>query len=124
MCIRDRSKITLGFNDWIHSSNHASLSFIKFPNDLSVNWIDNFVFRAGLAYKTHQLAQSEITIREFGSALGLGFKFKAVGNQIDFNYYIGNREYSNTFQTELVQQIQVSVSLADLWFVKRRQKTQ
>ena len=118
------SKITLGFNDWIHSSKHASLSFIKFPNDLSVNWIDNFVFRAGLAYKTHQLKQSEITIREFGSALGLGFKFKAVGNQIDFNYYIGNREYSNTFQTELVQQIQVSVSLADLWFVKRRQKTQ
>ena len=43
-------------------------------------------------------------------------------NQIDINYYIGHREHTGIEQKELIQQIQLGVSLADIWFVKRRQK--
>ena len=117
------SQILSGFNDKIYTSNHTSLSYTKFPNDLSVNWIDHFVFRTGIGFKSHKFDKSGIEIREFGSTIGFGFKFKTVGNQLDFNYYFGKRNYSETFQSELVQQIQVGISLADLWFVKRRQKT-
>ncbi|CUV08393.1 hypothetical protein MGWOODY_Mmi591 [hydrothermal vent metagenome] len=45
-----------------------------------------------------------------------------MGNQIDINYYLGTREYPDIADAELVQQIQLGISLADLWFVKRRQK--
>ena len=41
---------------------------------------------------------------------------------MDINYYIGNREHTGMEEKELIQQIQLGVSLADIWFVKRRQK--
>jgi hypothetical protein len=74
-------------------------------------------------FKSHTLALSNEIVSEVGGSLGFGFKFKAVGNQVDLNYYIGNRKYSDgTFKREIIQQMQVGVSLGDLWFVKRRQK--
>ena len=56
------------------------------------------------------------------SSIGLGFKFKPVENQIDVNYYIGSRNYPSYNEQELAQQFQIGISLADLWFVRRRQK--
>ncbi len=60
--------------------------------------------------------------KEYGASIGLGFKFKPVENQIDVNYYIGSRNYTRYDEQELVQQFQIGISLADLWFVRRRQK--
>ena len=57
-----------------------------------------------------------------GFSFGVGFKFKPIGNQVDLSYYFGNREYSDISEKELIQQIQIGVSIADLWFVKMRQK--
>ena len=64
----------------------------------------------------------EVDIEELGFSFGVGFKFKPVGNQINLNYYFGNRKFSNIAEKEFTQQIQVGISLADIWFVKRRQK--
>ena len=61
-------------------------------------------------------------ISEFGISTGLGLRFKKIGNQIDINYYYGLRDYEIINQKEYFQQVQLSTSLADLWFVKRRQK--
>ena len=61
-------------------------------------------------------------ITEIGVSAGLGFRFKKLGNQIDFNYYYGLRDYKMLKKIEYFQQFQLSTSLADLWFVKRRQK--
>lgn len=118
----DLSRVTLPMNDWINSSNQIKLSLTRFPNDLSMDLIDKFSFRSGFSLNTHTLAKSGIGIREVGGALGFGFKFKATGNQIDMNYYLGKRDYTDNYKTEIVQQIQLGISLADLWFVKRRQK--
>ena len=123
--IKEKGKIplplTLPINDWIKYSNDFKLSLVRFPNNISLNLLDKILFRTGLLYKSHKL-DSEKNVSEIGGSLGFGFKFKAVGNQVDFNYYLGNRKYSDTFKTEIIQQIQVGVSLGDLWFVKRRQK--
>ena len=115
------TSLTLPINDWIDHSNDFKLSLVRFPNDISLNWVDKISFRTGLMYKSHTL-HSKTIVSEVGGSLGFGFKFKAVGNQVDLNYYIGNRKYSDTFKTEIIQQMQVGVSLGDLWFVKRRQK--
>jgi len=117
------ASLTLPINNWIDHSNDFKLSLVKFPNDISLDLVDKISFRTGLMYKSHTLALSETIVREIGGSLGLGFKFKAVGNQVDINYYFGKRNYSNIFyKTEIIQQMQVGVSLGDLWFVKRRQK--
>ena len=73
-------------------------------------------------YYNHTLNNQKSSITEVGGSLGIGFVFKPVGNQIDINYYLGTREYPDIVDEELVQQVQVGISLADLWFVKRRQK--
>ncbi len=114
--------LTLPLDDWINRSNDFKLSLVRFPNDISLGLVDKISFRTGLMYKSHTL-HSKTIVSEVGGSLGFGFKFKAVGNQVDLNYYLGNRKYSdNYFKTEIIQQMQVGVSLGDLWFVKRRQK--
>jgi len=125
--IKDKGTIsdylTFPLDDWINNSNDFKLSLVRFPNDISLDLIDKMSFRTGIMYKHHTLALSNAIVSEVGGSLGFGFKFKVVGNQVDINYYLGNRKYSdNTFKTEIIQQMQVGVSLGDLWFVKRRQK--
>ena len=110
-------------DDWINRSNDFKLSLVRFPNDISLDLVDKISFRTGLMYKSHTLALQTQIVSEVGGSLGFGFKFKAVGNQVDLNYYLGKRNYSDIFyKTEIIQQMQVGVSLGDLWFVKRRQK--
>jgi len=125
--IKDKGTIsdylTLPLDDWINHSNDFKLSLVRFPNDISLDLVDKISFRTGLMVKSHTLALSNAIVSEVGGSLGFGFKFKAVGNQVDLNYYLGKRKYpDSTFKTEIIQQMQVGVSLGDLWFVKRRQK--
>jgi len=116
------ASLTLPINDWIDHSNDFKLSLVRFPNDISLDLVDKISIRTGLVYKSHTL-NSKTNVSEVGGSLGFGFKFKAVGNQVDLNYYLGKRNYSDIFyKTEIIQQMQVGVSLGDLWFVKRRQK--
>ena len=114
--------IFLPTNTWIHKTNSINLSCSRFPNNASLNLFDKISLRTGLRYSYHILGDDNQTIREYGCSLGSGFKFKSVGNQLDFNYYFGYRKYPNEEVRELMQQFQVGVSLADVWFVKRRQK--
>ena len=125
--IKDKGTIsdylTLPLDDWINRSNDFKLSLVRFPNDISLDLVDKISFRTGLMAKSHTLDRSKAIVSEVGGSLGFGFKFKAVGNQVDLNYYLGKRKYpDSTFKTEIIQQMQVGVSLGDLWFVKRRQK--
>ena len=115
------SSLTLPINNSIDHSNDFKLSLVRFPNDISLNLVDKISIRTGLVYKSHTL-NSKTNVSEVGGSLGFGFKFKTVGNQVDLNYYLGKRNYSDTFNAEIIQQMQVGVSLGDLWFVKRRQK--
>ena len=124
--IKDKGTIsdylTLPLDDWINRSNDFKLSLVRFPNDISLDLVDKISIRTGLMYKSHTL-HSKTNVTEVGGSLGFGFKLKAVGNQVDLNYYLGKRNYSDIFyKTEIIQQMQVGVSLSDLWFVKRRQK--
>ena len=123
---RDNSKnisvLSTPINNWIYETNSMKASFSHYPNDLSLRFFDKLSFRTGIVYYEHSLKNDQSSITEIGYSLGLGFKFKPVGNQIDINYYIGNREHTGIEQKELIQQIQLGVSLADIWFVKRRQK--
>ena len=114
--------IFLPINNWIYKSRSFNISYSRFPDNSSLNLFDKISFRSGLRYSYHILSNDSQIIREYGCSIGSGYKFKAVGNQIDFNYYFGYRKYPNEPVRELIQQLQVGVSLADVWFIKRRQK--
>ena len=108
--------------NWIEKTNSFNASFSYFPENYSMRIFDKFSFKSGLIHHIHTMKYDEMDIEELGFSFGVGFKFKPVGNQINLNYYFGNRKFSNISDKELIQQIQVGISLADIWFVKRRQK--
>ena len=112
--------------NWIEKTNSLKASFSYFPENYSMRIFDKFSFKSGLIHHIHKMKYDNDDyfdeIAELGFSFGIGFKFKPVGNQINLNYYFGNREYSNIAEKEFIQQIQVGISLADIWFVKRRQK--
>ncbi len=108
--------------NWIEKTNSLKASFSYFPENYSMRFFDKFSFKSGLIHHLHIMRYDEMEIEELGFSFGVGFKFKPVGNQINLNYYFGNRKFSNIEEKEFIQQIQVGISLADIWFVKRRQK--
>jgi len=116
------NNIQLPIKQWIDNKNSLSILYTKYPNNLSVKLLDKFRYKSGLIISKYNLKEYNASIAEFGISFGVGFKFKAVGNQLDIQYYVGNREYSNLEEKELVQQLQFGISLADIWFIKRRQK--
>ncbi|MFL2998293.1 MAG: hypothetical protein ACJZ1Q_06085 [Candidatus Neomarinimicrobiota bacterium] len=109
-------------NDWINNSEKLSMSIIKFPRINNLNFIEGVTTRVGITYIKHSMQLDKSLTKEYGASIGLGFKFNPVENQIDINYYIGSRNYTRYDEQELVQQFQIGISLADLWFVRRRQK--
>lgn len=120
------------FNYRIKNDNHYSLGLAWFPDDLSFRFIDNFTFRSGLVFSSftydeyENSSQSRINnkndITQLGYTIGFGYKFKAVGNQIDFSYYSGARDYPSMYSDERFREFHVGISIADIWFIKRRQR--
>ena len=114
--------IKVPLDNWINSTTSQNVSYNRFSNDLSYRFIDKLSFSIGAKYLSHVLKKPELKISEFGFSFGLGFKFSPVGNKLNLNYYRGSRGFEDFVDKEIVQQIQIGISLADLWFVKRRQK--
>ena len=109
------------------------MGMIWFPNEKSFRFIDNFTFRSGLSFNNFLIddfnssdddrIKRNNNISEFGYSIGLGYKFKSVGNQIDFTYHSSLRSHDNdSYGEELFRGFQVGISIADIWFIKRRQR--
>jgi len=115
--------IHIPLNKTISSLSTQKILYTRFSDKLSLNIVDKFITRLGFQNKKSILEKdTKDIITEIGVSAGLGFRFKKMGNQIDFNYYYGLRDYKMLKKIEYFQQFQLSTSLADLWFVKRRQK--
>ncbi len=120
------------FNHRIKSNDNMSVGLIWYPNNLSYNFIDNLTIRSGVTFNRISFDQYDINnqsrienkndITQFGYTIGFGYKFKAVGNQIDFTYYSGFRDYPDKYGDEKLRQFQIGLNIADIWFIKRRQR--
>ncbi len=114
--------IDFPLNNWIHRTKSIKTSFSRFANPLSLNIFDKISIRSGLQYSLYTISNSEQVIKEYGCSIGSGYKFKSVGNQIDLNFCFGYRDYPKSPSREIYQQLQMSICIADIWFIKRRQK--
>ena len=126
-------ELSNGFNKRIVEYDKISFGAIWYPSKQSFKFLDNLTFRSGLFFNnftTDELAngnfirtKSKDRITEFGYSVGFGYKFKAVGNQIDFAYSssLKSFESSDIFE-ERLRGFQISISIADIWFIKRRQR--
>ena len=67
--------------------------------------------------------KSKDNVTEFGFSIGFGYKFKAVGNQIDFAYSSSLKSFeAPDIGEERLRGFQIGISIADIWFIKRRQR--
>ena len=126
-------EISNGFNKRIVENDKISVGAIWFPNEQSFRFLDNLTFRSGFSFNNYILdeldngsslrVKSKNNVTEFGYTIGFGYKFKAVGNQIDFTYNSSFKNYeSPDFEQERLRGFQVGISIADIWFIKRRQR--
>ena len=126
-------QIPNGFNKRIIENDKISFGAIWYPNKQSFKFLDNLTFRSGLFfnnYATDELSddsmiriKSKNSVTEFGYSIGFGYKFKAVGNQIDFAYSSSLKSFeASNFSEERLKGFQISISIADIWFIKRRQR--
>lgn len=58
-------------------------------------------------------------MNEYGISLGFGLNFGATNNQIDVGFLWGSRTSPLPIE-ENFRQFNVSLSIGDVWFVKRR----
>jgi len=119
---KELKNIDFPLNNWIYETNSFKTSFSRFANPTSLNIFDKISIRSGLQFSSYTLGNGKKVIQEYGCSIGSGYKFKSVGNQIDLNFCFGYRDYPMSSSRELYQQLQMSISLADIWFIKRRQK--
>ena len=71
--------------------------------------------------KRFQISSSEEWINDKGISFGIGIQFGPMKNQVDFGYSLTVRD-GLYFENEIIQYINVGLSIGDLWFVKRRQR--
>ena len=127
------NQIPNGFNKRIIENDKISFGAIWYPNKQSFKFLDNLTFRSGLFFNnfvTDELSddgtiriKSKNSVTEFGYSIGFGYKFKAVGNQIDFAYSSSLKSFEATdFSEERLRGFQIGISIADIWFIKRRQR--
>ena len=126
-------ELSNGFNKRIVEYDKISFGAIWYPSKQSFKFLDNLTFRSGLFFNnftTDELANSNFIrtkskerITEFGYSVGFGYKFKAVGNQIDFAYSSSLKSFEpSDIVEERLRGFQFSISIADIWFIKRRQR--
>ena len=126
-------QIPNGFNKRIIENDKVSFGAIWYPSEQSFKFFDNLTFRSGLFFNnfaTDELAdgntirtKSKNNVTEFGYSIGFGYKFKAVGNQIDFAYSSSLKSFeASDFSEERLRGFQIGISIADIWFIKRRQR--
>ena len=127
------NQIPNGFNKRIIENDKISFGAIWYPNKQSFKFLDNLTFRSGLFFNnfaTDELSddssirmKSKNSVTEFGYSIGFGYKFKAVGNQIDFAYSSSLKSFeASDFNEERLKGFQIGISIADIWFIKRRQR--
>ncbi len=105
----------------IQSSDHWNIGLSKFTPQLSRSSKDIFEYRFGLSMKRFLISSSEEWINEKGISFGIGIQFGPMKNQVDFGYSLAVRN-GLYFENEIIQYINVGLSIGDLWFVKRRQR--
>jgi len=113
------SSLSNGIKTNILSSSESNVGVIWFSNSLTNNFLDKFILRSGINNRSYKTTNEAIA--DIGLSIGIGFKFKTVGNQIDFSFRTGSRNYS-IIKNEVYNDFQIGIALADIWFIKRRQR--
>jgi len=105
------------FSSFLSGKEKFSLSYAKFAKPLSRDKIN---FRTSINFQDFDVENFQ-KVSEIGLGIGLGINFGIAGNQIDFGYNVSKRKNVFDKNDELLQIFSIGVSIADLWFVKRRE---
>ena len=81
---------------------------------------DRINFRTSINYQNFDIENFQ-KVSEIGLGIGFGLNFGITGNQIDFGYNVSKRKNILNLNEELLQNFSIGISVADLWFVKRRE---
>ncbi|MBJ7880789.1 hypothetical protein [Gelidibacter salicanalis] len=112
---------TINNNEFVNASTIALGGFyIPNYNSFSSYW-DRIVYRAGVHFENTGLEINNETINEFGISFGVGLPVGNVFSNANIGFELGKR---GTTKANLIQEnfmnLQISLSLNDRWFQKRK----
>lgn len=107
-------------NDYPERETGFSVALMGHGKKNGRDFRDKVFLRTGLYFNTSEMKFSQDKIIEKGLNLGLGIKFGIFNNQIDVGYSYGTRSSLEDIPGEIIQNFNLTLSLGDLWFVKRR----
>ncbi len=108
-------------NDAINQSLHFQAGLTHYNRNIVRNAGDRFTWRTGIFSNRYSLKNSSNSIMENGISVGFGFIFGLTKNQLDLSYQFGMRSGIPGVSKEMFSNVAVSMSLSDIWFVKRRE---
>jgi hypothetical protein len=117
---KDRTIFPL-LSQYVNKSQQVSLAIAQFSPETAFKFAQKIQYRGGVYYRKDFLEEMDSYVNEIGISLGIGIKFSAANNQIDFAYRYGFRT-SDIISDEKINHFTIGMQLGDLWFVKRRPK--
>ncbi|MAD52223.1 MAG: hypothetical protein QF847_04300 [Candidatus Marinimicrobia bacterium] len=117
---KDRTIFPL-LSQYVNKSQQVSLAIAQFSPETAFKFAHKIQYRGGVYYRKDFLEEMDSYVNEIGISLGIGIKFSAANNQIDFAYRYGFRT-SDIISDEKINHFTIGMQLGDLWFVKRRPK--
>src|SRR5690606_23192297 len=130
--IESEHQTTSDFSNALYTNSNAS---VKYENSTSVSiggfyipdynsyssYLKRVVYRGGLRFENTGLNINDETINEFGISFGLGIPVGSMFSNANLGFEIGRRGTTNR---NLIQEnfinFQLSLSLNDRWFEKRK----
>lgn len=91
------------------------------PAFKSRDFFKRLSYRAGLYYSNSYIEINNVHIKDFGLSLGLGIPLDRYKTSLNISYEYGQRgTHKNNLIKENYHIVSINLSLADIWFVKRK----
>ena len=111
----------LGLKDSLSDMSRLSFGVEYIPNARSIKYLSRVNYRAGIHTANTYLNLNGEQLKDYGISFGFGLPVKKGYSMINIAYEYGKR---GTIQNNLIKEnyslLSLSISLHDIWFVKRK----
>lgn len=113
---------TSSISSTIDPGHRLALGLLKEGKTESRSLLKRLHYRIGFFDRQHYISNNGQPVTEQGLALGIGIPFGVTRNQIDIGFQYVERSGFLSFDSEIVNQITIGLTLGDVWLASRKRR--
>ena len=113
---------TSSISSTIDPGHRLALGLLKEGKTESRSLLKRLHYRIGFFDRQHYISNNGKSVTEQGLALGIGIPFGVTRNQIDIGFQYVERSGFLSFDSEIVNQITIGLTLGDVWLASRKRR--